>query len=206
MNESNINCYYHPKRSAITKCEACQKTICVECKMVYQQRHMYSSYAGGRHHHHSYYTRHELCPPCYYDRRIRTIKSPMKYCFVLFGLIFTIVAISMVSHSLEFVSAWNGPSSMPGPDIFPVFASIFVIVGVGLMIFGIINIITGPKRVDNLEIKKQAFLANLSSVEPKQPMIQVTKRASLKNYYPYCGDEISLEEKICDKCGIDLEK
>ena len=34
---SNINCYYHPNRNAIEKCELCGKTICLECKRVYRE-------------------------------------------------------------------------------------------------------------------------------------------------------------------------
>ncbi len=205
MNDVNIKCIYHPKRDAITKCEACQKTVCVECKMVYQQRHTYSSNVGGHHHHHSYYTRHELCPPCYYDRRIKAVKSPAKYCIILFGLIFTIIAASMVSFALEFVSSWNASTSMPGPDIFPIFAGIFVIVGVGLMIFGIVNVITGPKRVSDLEKKKQDFLTNLPSMkQAEQPTTQPSKQASRKNYCPQCGERIVPEEKICHECGVEL--
>ncbi|MFX1236612.1 MAG: B-box zinc finger protein [Promethearchaeota archaeon] len=205
MNDPNVHCEYHKKRNAVTKCEMCGKVICVECKMVYQQRHtysyggFYSGYDIGIHshrHRYSYYTRHELCPPCYYDRRVRVLKSPQKYCFVFFGLVFTIIASIIISFAIGFVSSWEGPSSMPGPDIFPVVAGLFVFLGIGITVYGVYNILSAPKRISDMEAKKEAFFNKLALTEAKDETLPI------KNYCTSCGDEIHEGEKYCDKCGV----
>ena len=217
MTDSNPKCTYHPNRDAITKCEMCQKVICVECKNVFQQRHSTSStshygsrsrgYGGsysrgsGRYSSTSYYyTRHELCTPCFYERKIKALESPFKYCFILFGIVFTAVAIFMTSAFLTFAANWGGSPSMPSPAPFVIVPIIFVIIGIGVVISGIRGVLTAPQRAETLKIKREDFFKNLSST-PSTSEATASYDSSKYKSCPYCGDKVEIGEKICDKCG-----
>ncbi len=179
MNETNIKCIYHSKRDAITKCERCQKTVCVECKMVYQQKHVRSH----NDHHHTYYTRHELCPPCYYDRNIKEVKSPKKYLYLLSGFISIIVSVWMFSFTQDFISKWNS-TSIPGPEILLLGVVIIIIFSIGFSMIGIIKIVSVPKKISDFEKNKQTFLANIFTISEIE---QKTSKTSQKNYCPTVG-------------------
>ena len=214
MTDSNPKCSYHPDRDAITKCEMCEKLICVECKNIFQQRHTTTSHYGydrsryrigyGRYRHTSYYyTRHELCTPCFYGRRIKAIESPANYCTIIFGVIFAIAAIFMTSFFMNFAANWGGPAYMPSPAPFVFIPVIFVIIGIGIVIAGIRGRITAPQRVEALKAKNEEFFNNLSSA-PSSSHASAGYDPSLYKTCPYCGDKVEKDEKICDKCGSEI--
>ncbi|MFX1238471.1 MAG: hypothetical protein ACFFAS_04305 [Promethearchaeota archaeon] len=198
MIESNIPCQYHSNRNAVTKCEMCQKATCVECKMVYKQFHMGSTdFIGSREN--DYYTHYELCRPCYYDRHIKELNSPGMYCIFVSGCISTIISFIIFLFTMNFVSTWDGPSSIPAPTILPFFAFIFILIGIGTVIIGMIKIENLPKKISEFEAKRQVFFAELSSTtETSEQIIKY-------NFCPVCGEKFYPDEKICKKCGIEIE-
>ena len=205
MTDSNPKCAYHPNWDAISKCENCEKLICAECKNVYQQRHSrttrssygsrrYGSGYGSRTSY--YYTRHEFCTPCFIERKIKVLESPMNYCGILFGFLFTAVAIFMTIGFLSF----PGPFS---PGFFAIVPIIFVIIGIGIIIAGILGRITAPQKVEALKAKYEEFFNNLSSA-PSSSQASTGYDPSLYKSCPYCGDKVDIDEKICDKCGSEI--
>ncbi len=206
MTDSNPKCAYHPNWDAITKCEKCGKLICAECKNIYQQRHSrtsssrysYGSSYGSRRYSRTsyYYTRHELCTPCFHERKIKAIESPFNYCTIIFGVIFAGVAIFMTSSFLSF----PGPY---GPGFFVIVPIIFVIIGIGIVISGILGRITAPEKVEALKAKNEEFFNNLASA-PSSSQASAGYDLSLYKSCPYCGDKVEKDEKICDKCGSEI--
>lgn len=206
MTDSNPNCEYHPDRDAITKCETCGKLICVECKNIFQQQHSRSSshgFGSDSHTHTSYYyTRHELCTPCFYERKIKVVQSPFNYCIIIFGVIFTAVAILMTSFFLNFAAMWGGPAAFsPAPFVFvPI---IFILIGIGMIIAGIRSRLTAPQKAEAFKVKREEFFKNLSGT-PSTSQASADYDPSQYVSCPYCGDKVDIGEKICDKCGSDM--
>jgi len=210
MTDSNPKCAYHPNWDAITKCEKCGKLICAECKNIFQQRHSHTSsslyghgtsyrsrYGSRRYSRTSYYyTRHELCTPCFYERKIKVLESPMNYCGILFGVLFTAVAIFMTIGFMSF----PGPFS---PGFFTIVPIFFVIIGIGIVIAGIRGRITAPQKIEALKAKYEEFFNNLSSA-PSSSQASAGYDPSLYKSCPYCGDKVEKDEKICDKCGSEI--
>ena len=190
MTDSNPNCFYHPDRDAITKCEMCNRVICVECKNVFQQRHRRPHSSDRSMARSYYYTRHELCTPCFIERKIKYLQTPFNYCQILFGIIFVAVAIFMTYGFMSF----SGPSS---PGFFVIVPIAFICIGIGIVILGIKNRLTAPQRVEALNARKADFLKNIS---PASASYDDSKYKAC----PYCGDKIDIDEKICDKCGSEV--
>ena len=205
MTDSNPKCAYHPNWDAISKCEMCGKLICAECKNVFQQQHShtsssrYSSGSSSSRYGSStsyYYTRHELCTPCFIERKIKYLQSPLNYCQILFGIIFVAVAIFITYGFLSF----TGPYS---PGFFAIVPIAFIFIGIGIVILGIKNIRTAPQKVEALEVKREEFFKNLSSA-PSTSQAPASYDTSRFKSCPYCGDKVEIDEKICDKCGSDI--
>ncbi|MFX0173608.1 MAG: hypothetical protein ACFE9L_17090 [Candidatus Hodarchaeota archaeon] len=55
MTAEQARCFYHPNRVAVTKCERCNRLICLEDKTIYRRY-------GGMDRADDIYT---YCPPCY---------------------------------------------------------------------------------------------------------------------------------------------
>jgi len=206
MTNSNPKCSYHPNRDAVTKCEMCGKLICVECKNVYQQQHSHttsSSFDSDSLSHTTYsYTRHEVCTPCFYERKIKGLESPGNYCVIIFGIIFTGIASFMTYMFINFAANWGGPAMFsPLPFIFiPI---IFIIIGIGMILGGVRSRLTAPQKVEALKLKKEEFFKNLSST-PSITQATVSSAPSRYKTCPYCGDKVDKDEKICDKCGAEI--
>ncbi len=64
MDRNHLNCYYHPERNAIAKCEKCGKPICLECNMIFRDKNITNK--------ENYATRHNYCIVCYYDKKIKS--------------------------------------------------------------------------------------------------------------------------------------
>jgi len=64
----SLKCYYHPDREATTKCEKCEKMLCIECKKQNSVTHG----AGES----QYATQHEFCMPCYCDNEMEKYAPP----------------------------------------------------------------------------------------------------------------------------------
>ncbi|MFX1236631.1 MAG: hypothetical protein ACFFAS_04135 [Promethearchaeota archaeon] len=185
MTKSNIVCHYHPERNAITKCEMCQKTICLECKTIYQKRQLNSNTSGIS------YSRQELCPPCYYDRIIKDKQTSKSAASIAVGIILTFIDIYFLF--------------IPLPFVFKIIFGIIAILGLALTIYGFFKLsgISGNKKavsekVGDLEAKKRDFLENITS--PTK-----TRERNKKNKYcSFCGNEINLNENICINCGNEI--
>ncbi|MFX1251633.1 MAG: zinc ribbon domain-containing protein [Promethearchaeota archaeon] len=54
---SNLECYYHPDRTAATKCEKCGRLICLECRMIHRERVIVTTDD-------TQFVRYEYCPDC----------------------------------------------------------------------------------------------------------------------------------------------
>ena len=92
----SLKCYFHPDREASTKCEKCEKMLCIECKKPYTATHGVSESR--------YATQHDMCKPCYYDIEMQryTISSRgyyIAFC-ILVPIILTLVILYLVFLSL----------------------------------------------------------------------------------------------------------
>ena len=153
MTSNKFYCNFHPSREAITKCEFCGKFICLECKMIFRKQHS----SGFDENKRIYYTNHELCPPCYYDQKIKEEKSSMNLFLMAFGCVFSLVALTMM------ISAINA-FSIIGPVFgFILISGFFILVGIGLFIYGIKRIIKAPQNREDLIQKKEEFYKNIST-------------------------------------------
>ena len=204
MTDSNPKCSYHPNRDAIAKCEMCHKLICVECKNIFRQQHSRTSHYGSgstaRRHTSYYYTQHELCTPCFYDRKIKVINSPVnKYSLIFMGGFFIMMAIVMFSINNAAFSDY--PFQMP--PILSIMSLVFILMALIPIGIGIRNITTAPKRTEIMKAKKKEFLNSLSSTT-SNPRVPSGPQTSPYKYCPHCGDKVDVDEKICDKCGGDL--
>ena len=88
---SELNCYYHPARIAKEKCKQCGKLICIECRMVYNEKKVKSGsstargLARGLIIYHS--VRHEVCPVCYYTQQEKQNTHDMSRSPILIGMV-----------------------------------------------------------------------------------------------------------------------
>jgi len=196
MSNNNLNCHFHPYRDAIGKCEQCGKLLCVECKNIYRRRHS----TGSGDHISYYYNQQELCTPCFYDEKIKRYHPAGYICLILFGFIFLGASIFMFNESIDFMNSWMSATNDPSPSILPFFTSIFIIVAIGLIAFGIISLINAPKKVKELEAKKKVFYEMISSSD------KARESSYLKyKYCSLCGSQDDLNAKYCSNCGGELE-
>jgi hypothetical protein len=101
MTLDQANCFYHPNRAAVTKCEHCNRMICLEDKMTYRV-------TGGIDQADDIYT---YCPICY-NERMRTTKKMRPFIFLIFGvfvIIFIAVAIFIFLSIMQMMSNFPSP-------------------------------------------------------------------------------------------------
>jgi len=147
----SLNCYYHPEREANTKCEKCEKLICLECKKLYTVKHglQDSSYA----------TQHELCIVCYYDIEMEKHKfSPKGYYTFLSILVTTIIVFLTLELSGLGPDFGNSPFGMW--TIFTLMMSIFFLLCLRSYFRDKKRY---PEILDDLKSKKENFLKTLQS-------------------------------------------
>ncbi|MFX0022455.1 MAG: B-box zinc finger protein [Candidatus Hermodarchaeota archaeon] len=178
-----LKCAYHPEREASEKCEKCGKLICLECKMVYhltyQSRTEDNSYAYSR--------RIELCPLCYYERKINVYGKQGKK--VAVGTILGSIMLFVVS--LIMIDFRPGmPSIMLILDI--IFLIIpFLIIGITLYMI----LIYGPKKSEEFKSKREEFLTSINKIVSNQ------KKEALGKFCFECGKKIDPNAIICSYCG-----
>ena len=82
--KSEQNCFYHPDRPAVAKCERCQKLLCLEDKMIHR---IYRGMESAD----DVYT---LCPECYNQAKIESkgVQDLVKS----FDKIFVYIIIAMI--------------------------------------------------------------------------------------------------------------
>ncbi len=215
---SELTCYYHPDRKADEKCEACEKLLCLECKKVLtvSHRHRRSGYHSRYHHgsgYSTYYTSHDLCPECYYERQIAGTSPTMCYIMMAFSIIVpTIMIIALLSMSMVFQdmgSVMGGFNPFFGMELIIIIPIIIIIAVVTL---GTYNIrVWAPRRRERLITERNEFLKSVGitspesvvepDVDPDQDIFYKVNIASCPN----CGQEIEGDDKFCENCGKKLE-
>ena len=174
----SLKCYYHPNREAITKCENCEKMICIECKKPISVTHgvQESRYA----------TQHDFCMPCYYDSEMKNYDfSPRGY--YIFA---SIVAMSVVIFIiLALISAF---SEIEGKIALVITFSVFTFISTVLFLSALKSFFKNkgrfPVMLAELKTKKENFLKTLRS----------------SNVCPECGNKIEVGFSICPSCGYNL--
>lgn len=143
----SLRCAYHPEREASAKCEKCSKVVCLECKMVYHERH--SGGTGNRSY--AYSVRREFCPVCFYDRKIKTYGSQAK----IGATIFTIITLIM----------FIVPFILTG-DFFGIIF-LLIMIPIDILVF-----VYGPRKVKEFEYQKAEFLNSIRDTQsPKEDKI-----------------------------------
>jgi len=170
----SLKCAYHPERDASEKCEKCGKVICLECKMVYHETHR----GGTGERSYAYSVRHEYCPVCFYDRKIKTYGPQAK----ITATIFTIIVLIMIFVIFNMMG-----------DYFPLF---FLLVIIPLDIYAFVY---GPRKLKEFRYKKAEFLNSLTLGQP-------VKGERLKeSFCPECGNKLELNTSVCSYCGSVIE-
>jgi hypothetical protein len=182
---NTANCEYHPDRIATTKCERCHRLICVNDKLIYRRT---VSSGTGRHRHSRTYS-YEYCPVCYAEAEINAATGPGAIFGSIFFIVFGIIWISLVSA------------------VFPP----FIIVGLGLIVLGIYNLITGPQKATSARSRQQRFLNSLSQspsgITAKNPTNRIQPYRERKKWSNHeitcfeCGNQIALSDDYCMNCG-----
>ncbi|MFX1409048.1 MAG: zinc-ribbon domain-containing protein [Promethearchaeota archaeon] len=173
----SLNCYYHPEREASTKCEKCGKIICLECKMVYHETY----YRGTGDDRYAYTKRYEYCPVCYYDTQIKKHKRSS------IGFIFLTI---MLLFMLGFMFFFN----FADIQIFIMFLSIGITISIVAFIY--MQFIRIPKKVEEVETKKEEFLRSTKIPKP------IKEEEIPPKFCPECGTSIESGASICSYCGF----
>ena len=174
----SLKCYYHPNREAITKCEKCEKMICIECKKPISRIHgvKESRYA----------TQHDFCMPCYYDCEMKQYDfSPRGY-YIFASIAATSVVIFII---LALVTAFSENKHKIAIVItFCVLTFISTVLFLSALKFFFKNKVRFPVLLAELKTKKENFLKTLQS----------------GNVCPECGNKFEVGFSICPSCGYDL--
>ncbi|NHI94041.1 MAG: zinc-ribbon domain-containing protein [Candidatus Lokiarchaeota archaeon] len=205
-----VNCYYHPDREAINKCENCGKLLCVECKQVLHRTYSRGSYSSqGRYSHSHYYSiNYDLCPECYYDAQIAAT-SP-KMCIISFVILAVFASIMMgmmigVDVMINSITPGFSNFSMPTPGMF-IFIPILIIVVGGVIIF-YIAFISYPKKRQQFISEKEEFLKSIGLENYNPPRTESSGseyQINNVNICPNCGEKIEPDDKFCNECGNKL--
>ncbi|MFX0073652.1 MAG: zinc-ribbon domain-containing protein [Candidatus Hermodarchaeota archaeon] len=179
----SLKCTYHPERDASEKCEKCGKLICLECKMVYHLTY----HNGTGNHGYSHSRQFNLCPLCYYNRKINVYGKQSKRVGLatIIGLILLFV-ISLIMF--DFGSSI--PSVMLVLDILFLIIPILIIILILYMI-----LIYGPKKVETFKSKRENFLTSINQMVPNH------KETPSSKFCAECGKKIDPDALICSYCG-----
>ncbi|MFX0181020.1 MAG: zinc-ribbon domain-containing protein [Candidatus Hodarchaeota archaeon] len=176
----SLKCFYHPEREASSKCEQCEKLICLECKMVYHQVvHGGSSNA--------YTKRYEYCPICYYDTQIKKSKI---------NLIGGVIALSVLIISF-FIFTFTLPEiAFSYPATYIPIGFLLALIIIGSLIFGYLQLVRKPKKVNQFNLKKEEFLKSVQA-----PLF---KKETKSTFCSECGNKIDSKASFCSYCGTTL--
>jgi hypothetical protein len=183
----SLKCVYHPEREASEKCEKCGKLICLECKMAYHLTY----HSGTGDNSYSYSRRIELCPLCYYERKITLFGKQSKK--IGAGTIIASIMLFVVSL-IMFDFRPGMPSIMLTMDIIFLLIPIIIIAITLYMIF-----IYSPKKVGEFKIKREDFVNSIKK------NLSIQKDKTLGRFCIECGKKIDLDASICSYCGATVE-
>lgn len=172
----SLKCAYHPEIDASDKCEKCGKVICLECKMVYHE----TIHSGTGDSSYAYSKRYELCPPCFYDRKIKV----HGYQNMIGGTIGIIIIISFIVFT-QYLSI--------GTDFFSMLFMLIPILAIVCIIISVF--IYGPIKLTKFKSKKEEFLNSI------QPIASIQKEEAVTNICIECGNRIDPGASICSYCG-----
>lgn len=178
----SLKCAYHPEIEASDKCEKCGKVICLECKMVYHE----TIHHGTGDNSYAYSRRYELCPPCFYDRKIKKYGTT--------NMIGGIIGIIMISIFVGVSQTMMNPADMPSS--FRFVGTLFLIIPI-LAIVGIVIgvFIYGPIKLKDFKSKREEFWNGIKQVT------SVQKEGAAPNFCIECGNKIDPDASICSYCG-----
>jgi len=184
----SLKCAYHPGREASEKCEKCGKLICLECKMVYHLTYR----SGPGDNSYTYSRRFELCPLCYYDRKINIYGKQAKTVggATIIGLIILFL-VSLIIFDFGSII----------PSIMLIFDIIFLIIPILMILITLYMIfIYGPKKTEDFKSKREEFLNSIKQIVSNQNDTAVGK------FCIECGKKIDPDAYICSYCGATAKK
>lgn len=177
-----LNCHFHQARNAISKCEDCGKLLCIECKQNYTQIH----HSGTGDNKHVFYTQHELCPPCFYDRKIKDLNPRQFLIPIMMGVLLVCVGLPIFIIMMMIA-------------LLP-FSIILVIIGVVLIVYGKKKRSSAPQKINQLKAEKEDFYKLISSLEFEQISLNLGYKIC-----PNCDSKEDLNTQYCSECGIELK-
>ncbi len=181
----SLNCYYHPEREAISKCENCGIILCLECKMVY--RRVIRRGTGDSSY--TYSERYDYCPICFYDKKIKKhgLGKMIK------AIIVTIIIIVMISVVNDLISPFMGYYFYM-MNFFFVTLPLIIMVGFNIYVF-----IYSPIKLREIKRKKEQILNSLKTITPLGQERVATKFCS------ECVISIDPEVSFCSYCGTTIK-
>ncbi len=177
MDRNLLNCYYHPERNAIAKCEKCGKSICLECNMIFRKK-----YGTNKDH---YATYHDYCIVCYYDKKIKRYSTSRIMKELTFFLLVLISIITILLTSLNF------------QQIFSILIYPIIIVSLIILFYIYMLLIGGPKKIAKFKTKKYEFLNSLNLPLPITYCYRCGEKLDTDTKIcTYCGNVIMVESEI----------
>lgn len=185
-------CKYHPKETAIDKCEDCHKSVCMHCKRIYRE------HLSGIKYSHKVEKRITLCPVCYYTR-FQKKSFGDNICQTLVGIILSIPTLKMI---------W-GARNIPIP--YMVFFGIIVFAGfllVGKGMKGVFTLLYEKQKarqecddfLDSLIFKVQKK-SDHGKVRPKNEKPYFHHRKYEYLFCQQCGNKMEFKAEFCPACG-----
>jgi len=167
----SLKCYFHPDREATTKCEKCERMLCIECKEPYTVTH---GVDDSR-----YATQHDLCMPCYYDIEMHKYRNPGRGYHIVLGVLITIILILDILGIYLLSVLTIAGTGMLATSAVPTF--LFVI----LLLHYISAKKRNPGMLAELKKKKEKYL----------------KALEIGGVCPGCGNKLEVGISICPSCG-----
>jgi len=177
MDRNLLNCYYHPERNAIAKCEKCGKSICLECNMIFRDKN-----DTNKDH---YATHYDYCIVCYYDKKIKRYSTSriMKELAFFILVLISIITILFTSRNFQ--------------QIFSILIYPIIIVSLIILFYIYKLVIGGPKKIAKFKTKKYEFLNSLNLPLPVTYCYRCGEKLdSDAKICTYCGNVIMVESEI----------
>ena len=177
MDRNRLNCYYHPERNAIAKCEKCGGSICFECNMIFREK-------NGTNKDH-YTTHHDYCIICYYYKKIKRYSTSriMKELAFFILVLISIITILLTSLNIQ--------------QIFPILITPIIIVCLIILFYIYMLLIRRPKKIAKIKTKKYKFLNSLNLPLPVTYCYRCGEKLDTDaKICTYCGNIIMVEPEI----------